>query len=102
MLKKWGTGGLALLALAGIAALATGQPPESAIAAGAPNKDREVNSFERAEAAFDPATHPGNALFEENCAMCHLGGVPKAPHREFLEMMPPDGIVHALNEGVMQ
>ncbi|MGK2287208.1 outer membrane protein assembly factor BamB family protein [Pedomonas sp. V897] len=101
-LKKRVASRPALLALAGVAVVATGRGPEEAVAAGAPNGDRNVNSFERPDAAFDPETHPGKALFEENCAMCHLGGVPKAPHREFLEMMPPEGILHALNEGVMQ
>jgi polyvinyl alcohol dehydrogenase (cytochrome) len=44
---------------------------------------------------------PGAKLFEENCASCHLGGVAKAPHLQWLEMMPPAAIVNALTGGVM-
>lgn len=58
--------------------------------------------FSREGAPFDPDRHPGKALFAANCSSCHLGQVPRAPHREFLEMMQPDAIVKALTEGVMQ
>jgi len=49
-----------------------------------------------------PAAHPGEAVYAEACASCHQGGVPKAPHRMFLEMMPADGILAALDQGVMR
>ncbi len=51
--------------------------------------------------AIDPATHPGNKLFAENCATCHSGRVPKAPAIVWLEMMAPDAILAAMNDGVM-
>lgn len=51
---------------------------------------------------IDPATAPGRPIFEQHCAMCHLGGVPKAPSPAFLEMVPPDSIVSALTDGVMR
>ncbi len=50
---------------------------------------------------IDPATHPGNALYAANCAVCHGGGVPKAPATIWLEMMAPDAILTAMKDGVM-
>jgi polyvinyl alcohol dehydrogenase (cytochrome) len=52
-------------------------------------------------AAIDPETHPGRQVYETNCAMCHEGGVAKAPARVWLEMLAPDAILHALADGVM-
>jgi len=49
-----------------------------------------------------PAIHPGETVYAQACASCHQGGVPKAPHRMFLEMMPADGILAALDLGVMR
>ncbi|MFN3425615.1 MAG: PQQ-binding-like beta-propeller repeat protein [Novosphingobium meiothermophilum] len=51
---------------------------------------------------IDPATAPGRPLFEQHCAMCHMGGVPKAPSPAFLAMVPPDSIVRSLTDGVMR
>lgn len=44
---------------------------------------------------------PGAKLHAENCAACHDGGVAKAPHFQWLEMMSPASIVAALTGGVM-
>jgi polyvinyl alcohol dehydrogenase (cytochrome) len=55
----------------------------------------------RAGKPIDVEHHPGKALFEENCAMCHNGGVPKAPNQVWLEMMSPDAVLAAMNGGVM-
>ena len=44
---------------------------------------------------------PGAKLYAENCASCHDGGVAKAPHFQWLEMMSPASIVAALSGGVM-
>ncbi|MGE3599539.1 MAG: c-type cytochrome, partial [Dehalococcoidia bacterium] len=63
---------------------------------------RPVDSMVNGGVGFDAERHPGKRLFEQHCANCHLGGVPKAPHREFLEFMPPQAILKALNEGVMR
>lgn len=51
---------------------------------------------------FDAANHPGRLLFDENCAFCHNGRVPKAPAQVWLEMMAPDAILSAMNTGIMQ
>jgi polyvinyl alcohol dehydrogenase (cytochrome) len=45
---------------------------------------------------------PGAALYAENCAACHNGAVPKAPHLTWLEMMSPRAIVRSLENGLMQ
>lgn len=60
-----------------------------------------------AAAAIGPASaaeapHPGEAAYQRACASCHEGGVPKAPHRMFLEMMPADNILASLETGVMK
>lgn len=43
----------------------------------------------------------GADLYAANCALCHEGSVPKAPHFNWLEMMAPATIVNALEGGVM-
>lgn len=56
----------------------------------------------RTGSAIDPATHPGNALFEENCLTCHSGRVPKAPAVVWLEMMAPDALLASMTDGLMK
>ncbi len=57
----------------------------------------------RLEAAGDNSRiDPGAAVYARACASCHEGGVAKAPHRMFLEMMAADGILAALENGVMK
>lgn len=52
--------------------------------------------------ALDQGDDPGKLLFAEHCAMCHEGGVEKAPHRDFLKEMSPIAILAALDSGPMQ
>jgi polyvinyl alcohol dehydrogenase (cytochrome) len=52
--------------------------------------------------SIDPDTAPGKPLFEETCAGCHSGGVPKAPAVVWLEMMSPDAILSAIRDGIMK
>ena len=53
-----------------------------------------------ADAAATPPT--GEQVYLERCAQCHEGGVPKAPHKMFLQMMATDAIHDALSTGIMQ
>ncbi len=46
--------------------------------------------------------HPGEPVYAASCAQCHEGGVPKAPHKMFLQMMAPDAIFGALDSGIMK
>ena len=48
------------------------------------------------------APHPGAAPYARACAQCHEGGVAKAPHKTFLQMMPADGLLLAMEQGIMQ
>ena len=48
------------------------------------------------------ATPPGEEIYQRACAACHEGGVKKAPHKMFLQMMPADSIHNSMNEGIMQ
>lgn len=41
------------------------------------------------------------ALYRENCATCHEGGVDKAPHTQMIGLMPPESIVRTLTSGLM-
>jgi polyvinyl alcohol dehydrogenase (cytochrome) len=43
----------------------------------------------------------GAALFKENCASCHEGGLDRAPSREALRAMPPERILAAMETGPM-
>ena len=44
----------------------------------------------------------GEELYKDNCAYCHEGGIPKAPHRDWLDKMSPDTVLRDLNEGVLK
>ncbi|WP_394729272.1 PQQ-binding-like beta-propeller repeat protein [Altererythrobacter sp. GH1-8] len=74
--------------------------------AGAGSEATRVNSTDdfvtRIGTPIDPDTHPGKALFYENCAGCHSGAVPKAPAIVWLEMLEPDMVLDALNNGIMK
>ena len=50
---------------------------------------------------IDPDTHPGNALYQENCATCHVGSIEKAPAANWLEMLVPQALLRTINEGIM-
>jgi polyvinyl alcohol dehydrogenase (cytochrome) len=45
---------------------------------------------------------PGRPIFEQACADCHQGGMPKAPHASMISMMTPEAIVRTLTDGVMK
>ncbi len=53
------------------------------------------------EITIDPATHPGNALYQENCAGCHNGTIEKAPAANWLEMLIPQALLRTINDGIM-
>ncbi|MEZ5743053.1 MAG: PQQ-binding-like beta-propeller repeat protein [Sphingomonadaceae bacterium] len=56
----------------------------------------------RSGTAIDVDNHPGKALFEQNCLSCHAGAMPKAPAVVWLEMLEPDVVLAAMNEGIMK
>ena len=53
------------------------------------------------EITIDPETHPGNALYQENCAICHDGSIQKAPASNWLEMLIPQALLRTINDGIM-
>lgn len=96
LLRRLFTLGLPALLAGGLATTALiGAAPPKRIAS-----TDELQSYDSPR--IDPNTAPGRPLFEANCAMCHMGGVPKAPLPAFLAMVPPDSIVAALTDGVMR
>lgn len=85
--------GLAALLAAGMAGAA---PPGGETV-------RSTDQFQSGRDAFaDPEKLPGAALYQQTCAGCHQGGVYKAPHRTWLEMMTPVMLFSAMNDGIMQ
>ena len=53
------------------------------------------------EITIDPATHPGNELYQLNCAGCHNGTIEKAPAANWLEMLIPQALLRTINDGIM-
>ena len=53
------------------------------------------------EITIDPETHPGNALYHDNCAICHDGSIQKAPAVNWLEMLIPQALFRTMNDGIM-
>lgn len=47
-------------------------------------------------------TPKGEAVYQGSCAQCHEGGVAKAPHKMFLEMLAPDAIYRSMTSGIMR
>ncbi len=98
MLKRPNVLLLAIAAFAASLAAASQAAPPETIA-----RIKSVDDLQAHDASrIDPATAPGRPLFEQNCAMCHLGGVAKAPSPVFLAMLAPDAIVASLTSGVMK
>jgi polyvinyl alcohol dehydrogenase (cytochrome) len=84
-----------------LAAAPAPQPPVTTPVAAAPAATPAVaETAEQAPAAVAP--HPGDVVFAQNCASCHLGQVPRAPHKMFLEMMATDAIFASLDAGIMR
>ncbi|TDG14203.1 dehydrogenase [Seongchinamella unica] len=48
------------------------------------------------------AVDPGQAVYQQHCAQCHEGNVPRAPHNIMFRMSQPEEILYALTEGVMK
>ena len=46
-------------------------------------------------------SHPGSAVYQQNCAICHGGGNARAPRISILQAMNADDIRYALSEGLM-
>ncbi|MDJ0699855.1 MAG: PQQ-binding-like beta-propeller repeat protein [Woeseiaceae bacterium] len=57
---------------------------------------------ERETPSATAESRSGEAVYTEHCSQCHEGGVAKAPHKMFLEMMAPDAIYAAMTQGIMQ
>lgn len=92
----------AMVALALLFGAVAGLPYLRGASAAEPARTKSVDEFvARTGQAIDPETHPGRPLFAGHCAMCHLGGVPKAPAKVWLEMMAPDAILASMRGGIM-
>ena len=88
---------IALLALA----LGAGTSQAATTPAAAPKAGAGDNA-PRFDNKATVSEHPGEPLFNQYCAACHLGQVAKAPHMMFLQMMAPDAIYGALDVGIMR
>ena len=63
---------------------------------------KSVSELDTRKLDVDPETLPGAAVFRDHCAQCHLGQVPKAPQKMFLQMMSGPTIHEALDAGLMK
>lgn len=61
-----------------------------------------VKEFDTRSSVVDPETLPGAKVFAAHCAQCHLGEVPKAPQKMFLQMLSGPTIYEALMHGLMR
>ncbi len=78
-------------------------PPASAPeTAPTPHALKSVSEFDSRKLETDPEKLPGAAVFQEHCAQCHQGQVPKAPQKMFLQMMSGSTIHEALASGLMK
>ncbi|MEM9169370.1 MAG: PQQ-binding-like beta-propeller repeat protein [Pseudomonadota bacterium] len=96
---------LTLIALASLAASLGAALAASPTGAHDDKKERVRSTDEfvsRDGQGIDPDSHPGNALYAENCGTCHNGRVPKAPATVWLEMMAPDALLAAMTDGIMK
>ncbi len=84
----------AVLGVAGLGAGGAAAPPSETL--------RSTEDFATADGLItDREKLPGATLWQSACSACHMGAVAKAPHLQWLEMMPPAAIVRALTSGVM-
>jgi len=105
-LAKWAA---SMFVVVGLAACSAEEPeqaseptPEPVTVGGMTIDDPAVLAAMAERQALKDPEGPGAQAYEEVCAGCHEGQVPKAPHTSMLEIMSPDSIFKALDEGVMQ
>lgn len=66
------------------------------------SEQSESESAESVVAVAGLAPVAGEQLYLDNCAKCHDGGLPKAPHKDWLAKMAPDAVFASLESGIMQ
>ena len=98
----WGSATMALPAYLIFCALAAGcQPPDDPAAA--PASLTSTDQFQATADDLGPRQEmPGAPLYAEHCASCHAGGVSRAPHLIWLEMMTPQILVASMTDGIMR
>jgi polyvinyl alcohol dehydrogenase (cytochrome) len=95
--------GVSACALAMLHAVNAAPPPaDSAAPAQESSSLKDLSELSATKPKVDPETLPGAPVYHSTCAACHEGQVPKAPHKMFLQMMPPENILAALNTGLMK
>ncbi len=94
----------AACALAQLTGAQAAPPPADSAAADAPASSslKDISELSATKPKVDPETLPGAPVYHSGCAACHEGQVPKAPHKMFLQMMPPENILAALTTGLMK
>lgn len=87
---------LLTIGLCGVWTLAVAATDEPAVLS-------SVDEFQATSGEFGPRDQmPGAGLYAKHCAYCHNGSVAKAPQTMWLEMMSPQSILKAMNDGIMQ
>ena len=65
-------------------------------------QDESANSTGDAARTVVSDSVSGEQLYLDYCSKCHEGGLPKAPHRDWLAKMAPDAVHRSLESGIMQ
>jgi polyvinyl alcohol dehydrogenase (cytochrome) len=86
---------LALSLTSGVIALSTG------CGAGSDGAGTDV-SPPLADVGAEVDASPGAGHYQSACAVCHDGGVQRAPHRGMLSLMTPESILTSLEVGIMR
>ncbi|TDI59734.1 MAG: hypothetical protein E2O92_06970, partial [Alphaproteobacteria bacterium] len=102
MLRKFRTA-LAATMLLGLGLTACSEAPETpATEATQPELSPEIMAMIAQRQELQDPNGPGALAYGSTCVDCHEGQVPKAPHRTMLELMSPEYVLKAMDEGVMQ
>lgn len=85
-----------------LAALVLGALPIGAVAQEQESKPLgDLAELDSRKLAGNPEEWPGAKLYQQHCAMCHAGQVPKAPQKMFLQMLSGPTIDASLTNGLM-
>ena len=100
MMHKIGTA-LAAATIMGFGLTACSEAPE-APATAEPEMNPAIAAMIAQRQELQRPDGPGAMAYNSICVDCHEGQVPKAPHRTMLELMSPEYVLKAMEQGVMQ
>jgi polyvinyl alcohol dehydrogenase (cytochrome) len=100
MLHRYKTALAATLIIA-VGLVACSEAPEP-ITPAEPEMDPAIAAYLAERAELQRPDGVGALAYQSICVDCHEGQVPKAPHRTMLELMSPESVLKAMEDGIMQ